>query len=85
MLYQPRRLKSSLCRLFQKVIIIHVCHTNYTTNRQKEKKVVTKDIQNNKICELGHLNKITTTLFMYTCPFLTYVLYYNTMQSGGWL
>jgi len=46
---------------------------------------LSQDIQNNKICELRHLNKITTTLFMYTCPFLTYVLYYNTMQSGGWL
>jgi len=46
---------------------------------------LSQDIQNNKICELGYLNNIITTLFMYTCPFLTYALYYNTMQSGGWL
>lgn len=42
---------------------------------------MSQDIQNNKnnkLCE--HLNKITDTLFMYTFPFLTYVLHYNTMQ-----
>ena len=55
-----------------------------TTDKRRRK--LSQDIQNNKnnkLCE--HLNKITDTLFMYTFPFLTYVLHYNTMQSDGWL